>query len=223
VGTLGEDEVLSGGGGGRSEELESLGSSEPEDAGEDDSADEPEGDSSFVLLSELDGWSLVGTEPPSSGSLSWDVSKSSASSASLFLFSQRGLKTGCVGAGNARADDEEKCLYASCIHSLWYSTVLCFIFVGAARDVSWLNALRNSQKVEFAACDERERVIIRTAPRAAMVTQSMSSSASRGMSMEGTEKMKVQSERESATQLGTGLWATQAPDEHAITRIHHNK
>jgi len=94
VGTLGEDEVLSGGGGGRSEDPESLASSEPEDTGEDDSADEPEEDSSFALLSELEGRSSEWTEPSSSGTLSWDVSASSASSASSFLFSQRGLKTG---------------------------------------------------------------------------------------------------------------------------------
>lgn len=144
MGTLGEDEVLSGGGGGRSEGLESLVSSEPDDTGEDDSADEPEDDSSLALLSELDGWSSAATEPPSSGSLSWDVFELSASSASSFLFSQRGLKTGRVGAANARADDDEKCLYVSCVHFPGYSTAPCFIFGGVARYVSWLNALRNS-------------------------------------------------------------------------------
>ena len=144
VGTLGEDEVLSGGGGGRSEELESLVPSEPEDTGEDDSADEPEDDSSFALLSELDGRPSAGTEPSSSGSLSWDVFNLSESSASSFLFSQRGLKTGSVGAANARADDDEKCLYVSCTHFFGCSTALCFIFGDAARDVTWLNALRNS-------------------------------------------------------------------------------
>ena len=118
MGTLGEDEVLSGGGGGRSEEPESLVSSEPEDTGEDDSADEPEEDSSLALLSGLEGRSSSGTEPSSSGSPSWDGFELSASSASSFLFSQRGLKTGRVGAANARADDDEKCLYVGCIHFL---------------------------------------------------------------------------------------------------------
>jgi len=144
VGTLGEVEVLSGGGGGSSEEPESLPSSEPEDTGEDDSADEPEEDSSLAPLSELDGWSSEGTEPSSSDPLSWVLSKLPASSAWLFLFSQRGLKTGRVGTVNARADDDEKCLCMSRAHLLGYSAVSCFIFGDAVRAVSWQNALRNS-------------------------------------------------------------------------------
>ena len=139
MGTLGEDEVLSGGEGGR-EELES---SELEDAGEDDSADEPE-DSSLALLSELEGWPSEGTEPSSCGcgSLSWDVSELSSSSVS-FLFSQRGLKVGRVGTANARADDE-KFLCVSRVHFLGYSGRSRSIFGDAARVVNWLNALRNS-------------------------------------------------------------------------------
>jgi hypothetical protein len=144
VGTVGEDEVLSGGGGGRSEDPESLASSEPNDTGEDDSADEPEEDSSFALPSGLEGWSSEGTEPSSSGSLSWDVSRPSASSASSFLFSQRGLKTGRVGTANPRADDDEKYLCVSRFHFLGYSAAPCFNLGDAARVVSWLNALRNS-------------------------------------------------------------------------------
>jgi hypothetical protein len=175
VGTLGEVEVLSGGGGGTSEDPESLASSEPEDAGEDDSADEPEEDSSFASPRELEDRSSEWTEPSSSGSLSWDVSKPSASSASSFLFSQRGLKTGCVGIANARADDDEKCLCVSRLLFLGYPAASCFDFGDAARVVSWLNALRNSKNVEFAAYDERERAAIRMAPRAAMVKRSMSS------------------------------------------------
>lgn len=175
MGTLGEDEVLSGGEGGRSEDPESLASSEPEDTGEDDSADEPEEDSS---LSELVGRSSEGPESSSSGTLSRDVSKSSASSASSFLFSQRGLKTRCVGSANARADDDEKCLCVPRLLFLGYSAASCFIFGDAARVVSWLNALRNSKKVELAAYDERERAAIRMASRAAMVEQPMSSLAS---------------------------------------------
>lgn len=178
MGTLGEDEVLSGGEGGRSEDSESLASPEPDDTGEDDSADEPEADSSLGLLTELAGRSSEGDEPSSSGTLSWDVSKSSASSASSFLFSQRGLKAGRVGSTNASADDDEKCLFVSRLLFLGYSAASCFIFGDAARVVSWLNALRNSKKVEFAAYDERERVAIRVAPRAAIVKQPMSSSAS---------------------------------------------
>jgi hypothetical protein len=70
VGTLGEDEVLLGGGGGGSEEPESLASSELDETGEDDSADEPEGDCSLALLGEPEGLPSEGTEPSSSGSLS---------------------------------------------------------------------------------------------------------------------------------------------------------
>lgn len=193
MGTLREDEVLSGDGG-RSEDPESLASSEPEDAGEDDSADEPEGDSSFALLSELEGRSSEWTEPTSSDTLSWDVSKPSASSAlstlsassaSSFLFSQRGLKTGCVGSANARADDDEKCLCIPRLLFLGYSAASCFNSGDAARVVSWLNALRNPNNVEFAAYDKRERAAIRTAPRAAMVKQPMSSSTSWKVSSAG--------------------------------------
>lgn len=192
MGTLGEDEVLSGGEGGRSEVSESLASPEPEpepeDTGEDDSADEPEADSSLELLTELVGRSSEGDEPSSSGTLSWDVSKSSASSASSFLFSQRGLKAGRVGSTNASADDDEKCLFVSRLLFLGYSAASCFIFGDAARPVSWLNALRNSKKVEFAAYDERERVATRMAPRAAIVKQPMSSSALWEVSRVGDRK-----------------------------------
>jgi len=144
VGTVGEDEVLSGGGGGRSEVPESLVSSEPKDSGEDDSVDKAEEDSSLAPLGELEGRSSAGTEPSFSGSLSWGVSKPSASSASSFLFSQRGLKTGRVGAANPRPNDDEKCLCVSLLHFLEYSAASCFTFGDAVRVVSWLNALRNS-------------------------------------------------------------------------------
>ena len=106
-----------------------------------------------------------------------------------------------MGSANARPDDDEKCLCVSRFLFLGYSTASCFNFGDAARVVSWLNALRNSKNVEFAAYDERERAAIRMAPRAAMVKQPISSSASWKVSRAQTtgnvgRRAKAQSEEE---------------------------